>query len=242
MALIDQVIDTFPANDDVGVPLRTTISITLDGVDYDTDSLKEGLFVEGPDTDQFVGPGQIDLRYPANVSQGEVDDFFSSPGRKGIASGIVDVTTSGGNTVVTFTSGLPLAASTIYTVTMGEILEADALTAYDGFITVSFTTGTGSIEIVPSTISTSPLQQSIVLPDILTVVSVSPLDRSVENDPSVHDIVITFDRDLDDTSIEADDITITIESVSDHPAVYQAPIKSVAKVITITNNLLQIRI
>ena len=34
-ALLDLILDTFPANSDVSVPLSSNITITLSGLDYD---------------------------------------------------------------------------------------------------------------------------------------------------------------------------------------------------------------
>lgn len=242
MALIDQVVNTSPANGDQGVALRATISITLSGEDYDETSLLEGIFLEGPDTDQFVGPGQIDLVYPANVSQGDVDDFFASPGRKGIVQGTTSVSVDAGNTVITFTAALPFAPSTEYTVTLGDVYELDGVTPYSDFVTFSFTSGSGSIVEIPSTISTSPIQNGVLPPDILAVSLTSPVDRSIENNPNTIEIVVTFDRVLDETSLEPDDFVVQIEPVSDHPSVTFDKVDSAPKAITINQNKLTIRV
>ena len=78
--LLSRVLDTFPADSDTGVPLLSNITVTLSGLDYDIQTLKDGLFLEGPDTDQYIGPGIIDQVFPNNISQGDIDDFLKSPG------------------------------------------------------------------------------------------------------------------------------------------------------------------
>src|SRR5688572_17380345 len=159
--LLDLVVDTFPGNNDVGVPLRSEITITLSGLDYDEESLEEGFFVEGPDTDQFIGPGLEMQAFPDSISQGDLDDFLASPGYQGIVQGTVTVSGVSGNTVVTFTPTRPLAPNTMYVANLTGILESDGETEIDGFVSMSFETGSGSIEAIPSTVSTSVLSAGI---------------------------------------------------------------------------------
>ena len=78
--LLDIIQDTFPADADVGVPLLSQITVLFDR-EMDEVSLDESFFVEGPDTDQFVGPGLAFLEFPNNTSQGDINDFLKSPGR-----------------------------------------------------------------------------------------------------------------------------------------------------------------
>ena len=182
--LLDLIIDTFPANNDTGVPLGSNITITLQGTDYDEDTLKEGFFVEGPDTDQFVGPGLVLQSYPDNISQGDLDDFLQSPGYNGIVQGTVTVTGISGNTLITFDPSLSLVPSVTYIVNLTQIQTA-ANVDIDGFVSFSFESGSGSIEAVPDTISSSVLNAGITesalsSDGILKVVSTSPKDRSVE--------------------------------------------------------------
>lgn len=79
MATIESIIDDyFPATDTVGVPLNSVIFVLFEK-EMNESELEEKFFIEGPDTDSFVGPGfEIGLN---NVSQG--DDFLSSPGYSG---------------------------------------------------------------------------------------------------------------------------------------------------------------
>lgn len=247
--LIDQIIDTFPANDDVGVPLRAAVTIKLTGVDYDLDSLIEGTFLEGPDTDQFIGPGQISLSYPNNVSQGDIDDFFESPGRKGIVPTVVtaEEVDGGTNTLVSVISNLPFAASLLYTLTMGDMLASDGVTPYDGFATFSFTTGSGSIEEVPASVSTSPIRDlsstvPSISPELLAISQIFPEANSIEVDSRESIITVTFDKDIDIASLVEDEIIVAIEPTSDHPSVVFEPLSNAVKVITINGNVMTIRV
>lgn len=226
--LSDRIKDTFPGNGDQGVPLQSNLTFTLSGLDYDEDSLKEGIFVEGPDTDQFVGPGQIDLVVPANVSQGDIDDFLQSPGYQGIVAGEVTVTGIAGDTVVTFDPTLPLAPLTEYTMNLTGVLDSSEVDI-DGFVTLSFITGTGSIEEVPADVSSSVLSagvsESASIADSATpfqVKSITPSDLSVENPTDLSEIVVEFNKPIDPASVDGN-VSVTTVPATDHP---NAPVNS----------------
>lgn len=242
--LLDLVVDTFPANADVGVPLRVEITLTLSGLDYDEDSLKEGFFVEGPDTDQFVGPGLIELQ--ENVSQGDLNDFLQSPGYQGIVAGEVTVSGIGGNTVITFVSADPLYPSLTYIVNLSEVLTTNE-TAIDGFVSFSFDTGTGSIEVIPSTVSTSILSAGIPesldsINDDFKIVSVSPADRSVQNPLTLSEIVITFNKAIDPASIDETSIIVETIPVTDHPNAVTGSLGELAKIVEVVGEKLKLKI
>ena len=82
--LIDVIIDNFPPVSGISIPLGSTITLSFN-VPMDEAGLSETLFLEGPDTDQYIGQGLTELVDPSNISQGELDDFLKSPGYKGIA-------------------------------------------------------------------------------------------------------------------------------------------------------------
>lgn len=245
--LLDLVVDTFPANNDTGVPLLSAISITLSGLNYDEDSLKESFFVEGPDTDQFVGPGQIELQN--NVSQGELNDFLQSPGYKGIVGGTVTVSGVAGNTVVTFTPNLPLAPNLLYVVNLTGILDS-TLVEIDGFASFSFETGSGSIEQVPSTVSTSVLsaglsEAAILLTtatEPLKIISTSPIDRSVQNSPSLSGIVVTFNKPIDPSSVDTSKFIVRASPISDHPNATVSGVRELTKTVEVVGNQLIITV
>jgi hypothetical protein len=244
--LFDSVLNTFPANNDQGVPLRSTISVTLSGTDYSDASLQEGFFVEGPDTDQFIGPGQLDLVYPDNISQGDLNDFLNSPGYKGIVPGDVTVSGIAGNTVVTFTSEKPLAPLTEYIVNLTDITDLSDIDI-DGFVSFSFETGSGSIETIPSTVSTSILSATIpetieIVEQALSVISSTPVDRTVEHSKDLREIYIDFNKDLDPTSVSAlaSSISVKALSVSDHPSLTTKAAGELAKVVEVEGNRLKI--
>lgn len=222
--LSDLIKDTFPANEDVGVPLLSNVTITLSGLDYDEDSLVNGLFLEGPDTDQFIGPGLIELTSPQNISQGDMDDFLRSPGYPGIVQGETTVTGITGDTVITFNPELPLAALIEYNVNLTSVTTT-GLVAIDGFVTFSFTAGSGSIEELPTAISTSPLSASV--PEAAAVglggaatpfraTSSNPADRSVQNSVELQEIVVDFNKPIKASSV-ANNIEVKTIPTTDHP-------------------------
>lgn len=247
-ALFDSVNDTFPANNDVGVPLRSDITVTLDGLDYNVTGIQEGFFVEGPDTDQYVGPGLIEQTFPANISQGDLDDFLQSPGYAGLVGGTVTVSGVAGDTVATFSSTLPLAPLTEYIVSLTDITNLAGDTV-SGFVSFSFTTGTGSIETIPDTVSTSVL--SAALPesattstsDPLEVVSITPEDRSIQHDPDkLREIIIEFNKELDPASITAGLVDVQAIPATDHPSVNINAVGEVAKTVEVDGKKLKIKI
>lgn len=249
--LLDRIIDSFPANNDVGVPLKSDITITLSGLDYDEDSLFEGLFLEGPDTDQFVGPGLQFQTYPANVSQNDttnlnVDDFLQSPGYKGLVVGDYQISRNI-NTVITFTPHNPLAALTEYTVYLHSVTTS-SLADIDGFVSFSFETGSGSIEEVSSTISTSILNvtRSISVLDTtgtpLQVVKMTPSDRSVQNSTDLRQIIIEFNKAIDPTSVTNDTVNIIASAITDHPALSIQAQGELVKSVEVNGALLIINI
>lgn len=245
--LLDQVVDTFPGNNDVGVPLLSNVIITLSGLDYDHDSIKEGFFLEGPDTDQFIGPGGELSTYPNQISQGDLDDFLESPGYKGIVKGTVTVSGIAGNTVVTFTPDKPFSPNILYVANLAGVLAVD-LSDIDGFVSFSFESGTGSIEVIPSTVSTSILSAGIpeaALPagtTPLAVISTTPIDRSVQQPTSTEEIVVTFNKAIDPLSVDASQIIIRTTPVSDHPNARKQSIGELAKTVEVVGNQIKIKI
>lgn len=242
--LIDLITDTFPASNDTGVPLITTVKYVLQGTNYDEDSLVEGLFIEGPDTDQYTGPDFNLLAYPNNVSQGEIDDFLQSPGYQGLVGGTVTVSGVGGNTEVRFNATRPLAALTEYKMYLNSVLESDGITEVDGIVTVTFETGTGSIEEVPTTTSTSVLQQTTNSSSStsLEVSSVTPSDRSVENPIDLDEIVIEFNKEIDANSVDSDMISVTTKPATDHPYANVNYQGNLAKVIEVDGKKIIVKI
>lgn len=239
--------DTFPANGDVSVPLQSNITLTLSGLDYDSSSLKEGMFLEGPDTDQFVGPGQLDLISPNNISQGEIDDFLNSPGYQGIVGGAVTVTGISGDTVVTFNPTLPMAPLTDYRLNITGVTDSVQVDI-DGFLIYEFTTGTGSIETIPSNISTSILAVAIseganisTVATPLQVTSITPADLSVENKVDLKEIVIEFNKEINDTTLDGN-ITVETVPVTDHPNASTNSLGDLAISTTVEGKKLKIKL
>lgn len=246
--LLDLVIDTFPATDDVGVPLSSTLTITLSGLDYDSSSLIEGCFLEGPDTDQFVGPGLDLLIYPDNVSQGALDDFLRSPGYQGIAEADVTVSGIGGHTVISLKPTLPLTALTDYVLNLTYVLEADGDTPIEGHITIPFQSGSGSIEVVPSTTSTSILARTSLSPLLVTtstpfkINAVTPKDHSVQNPITLEEIVVEFNKNINPLSVSSASIKVEALPVTDHPNISIQANGELAKQVTVEGNKLKIKI
>lgn len=248
MALLDRIEDTFPANNDVGVPLLTTITITFDRLMDETD-LNDHFFVEGPDTDQFVGPGLTLLEFPNNTSQGEADDFLRSPGYAGIMEGATTFLTISGSpdkTQLIFTPDQPLAPLTQYTAMLSDVMDASGIT-HTGIITFTFQTGSGSIEEVPTSVSSSILKTT-AQPGILStsgalqIVSTTPADHSIDQAVDLTEIIVEFNKDLDPATVTPAKVTVTAEKATDHPNASATANGELAKAVSVSGTKLTITI
>jgi hypothetical protein len=243
------IIDHFPPVDGVAIPLLSSVTITFDRL-MNEERLVEDFVLEGPDTDQFVGPGLIELRHPGNISQGDLDDFLRSPGYQGVVRGEMTFETIDGNkTKLIFTPSMPLAAKTDYVAHLLETLDANDV-LYEGHVIWPFQTGTGSIEELPSNISTSVLTAAHLQPPSslagtvggLTVTNVSPLDHSVEQDIDLEEIVVTFNKNLDPASISDDIVTVETIPATDHPGASTTSLGELVKQLEVVDNQLKIKL
>jgi hypothetical protein len=123
-ALLDTVIDYSPADDQQGVPLRSTITVQF-SEEMDEQSVPEAIFVEGPDTDTVVGPNSSAEIHPSAFGRllGEEPDYLNSPGYKGIVTGEFTYEVNGDGTLATFTPAQALAALTHYVVHITDLYQ-----------------------------------------------------------------------------------------------------------------------
>jgi len=245
--LIDVISDYFPPASGVSIPLQSEVTVQF-SIEMDTDRLEEDFFLQGPDTDQFVGPFMAELIDPSNISQGDLDDFLQSPGYTGIVQGTFSfVTVSGVSTELTFSPTNPMAPLTLYTAFIGETLDADGNTL-TGSVTWSFETGTGSIEELPSNISSSILAASpqalsqLASQTPLTIGKTIPADHSVQNDVDIEEIVVEFNKNLDSDSITDDNVTVETIPATDHPGASANAHGELAKELTVEGNRLKIKV
>lgn len=248
--LLGIITDTFPANEDLGVPLKSTITITFTS-HLDETSVDEAFFVEGPDTDQFVGV-DLDLQiFPENISQG--DDFLESPGYAGIVQGVtkLNIITSGVSTKLVFTPTQPLAALTKYIVHLGDVDGSDFTSfsgiTYSGHVTFSFTAGTGSIQEIPTTVSTSVLvvlnqKTSAASLTPFKVVTTSPIDHSIEQKTTIAEIVVEFNKDVEPSTVLAEDIEVKTIPATGHPSAIDKALGNIAKNVVVEGNKIKIKI
>jgi hypothetical protein len=234
--LLDTIVDYYPPASGVGLPLSTKVSVTFDRL-MDVSGLQDTLIMEGPDTDQYVGAGLLELSNPNNISQGDLNNFLRSPGYRGIVEGKFDFETiSGVRTKVTFTPNQALFPSTGYTVHQMETPDASGNTV-SGNLTWSFDSGSGSIQELPSNLSTSVLASLVqngwvatpTAIGALRVVKVTPADHSVECDVHLDEIVVEFDKPLDPLSIDKSHVYVETLPVTDHPS---APVFAQGELMT----------
>lgn len=247
MALITDILeDYYPPNSGVSVPLRNPVTIQFDR-EMDQSSVAEEFFIEGPDTDTYTGPGFQLLEFPDTISQG--DDFLESPSYAGIVDGTFSFTVTNSKTFMSFTPTHPFVAHTLYTAHLPEVLDLAGNT-HSGHVIFSWTTGTGSIEYVPETFSSSILVPgSAALATVslgesasLEVNSITPKDHAIQIDPQLSQIVIEFNKDIDPASITDDVVTVTSVMSSDHPKASGTENGELTKVLEVDGNKLIIKI
>lgn len=251
MANLDEnlIDDYFPADGDTGVPLRTEITITF-SKEMNTERLEEDFLLEGPDTDQFVGPGLLQLNptYTDNVSQGDPEDFLSSPGLKGIVPGSFEFeTVSGVSTKLIFTPAWPLAGLTEYTAYIRDTADIYG-EEYEGCLSFSFETGSGAIEELPASGSSSVIHESSTLEGgagvstALAVSKTTPEDHAVQQSPELDEVVIHFNKELDPDTISGEDVTVRAIPATDHPEATITAGGDLAKIVEVDGNRLKIKI
>lgn len=260
MALIIDILnDYYPPNSGVSVPLASPIFVLFDR-EMDEDSLSEEFFIEGPDTDQYVGPAFNLLEFPDNVSQG--DDFLESPGYAGIMEGTysykkidmsnsdVEVVASPYRTKMIFTPENPMAPLTQYT---AHLPSADDLlgNTHSGHYIFGWTTGTGSIQYVPTTFSASILvpgsltlgiETSTGNPAHLEVISTTPEDHDIQVEKETTEIVIEFNKPVDASSVTDARVIIETIAATDHPKATATANGELIKSLTVVGNKLTIGI
>lgn len=254
--IIDVIDDYKPANNEVGTPLNSTIEIVFDGP-MDETILADQVFVEGPDTDQFVGPGFELLGYPNNISQG--GDFLSSPGMRGLLQGTTSfqkVSTTDAGVIVSsapyrtkmiITPDHVLSPLTEYTVNIPDFVTSGDIT-YSGYLTYTFTTGNGSITQLPTETSTSIITTALenTLSNYFAapgsnfkVLKTWPKDDSVQVVASgVTAITVEFNSPVDLTSLSDDNVSITSYPATGHPTALAEAIGNIPKTLTAVGNKL----
>jgi hypothetical protein len=231
--VIDTISDYSPPDSSVGVPLLSAIEVQFNAL-MDETSISDNFFVEGPDTDQFVGPGVSSLLlYPDNVSQG--DDFLASPGYRGIVQGTFSFETVINTTKMIFTPSQPMAALTQYTAHLPTVDDANGVT-YTGSVKFSWTTGSGSIEVIPSTTSTSVLLLSVpalsAIED-LRVLKTTPKDRSVQHSVDLSRIELEFNKVINGQTVNSNTVSIKAYPTTDHPSASAAVNENIAAKLTV---------
>lgn len=250
--------DFFPAEGDVGVPTGVSSYILFDRP-MNEDLLAEQFFIEGPDTDQFVGPGIQDFQnFPNNVSQG--DDFLTSPGYRGIMQGSFSfqkISLGDPNqissdplnyrTKMIFTPSHPMAPGTEYVARLPEATDKN-LVIYTGYIKFGWTTGSGSITALPTTASTSILNSISPISPLnqltpFQLVKITPANRSIKNDPiKTNTITLEFNKNIDPTSVDPALIVLQTLPITDHPDLCITSIGDLGKKILVQGNKIIITI
>ena len=262
MALSDRIVTNLvsPLSGSTNAPLLTPISVVFDRV-MDHADLQLNFFIEGPDTDQWVGPGLLELTNPDNISQGDLVGFLRSPGYRGILQGsysfvylepdsenevtpVEPYATTDYRTKLIFTPTQPLHPLLTYTVNITDTKDSDS-TLHEGYVVYSFEAGTGSITEIPSITSTSILASSGTTTGTevgLQMLSSVPADYSINNLSDLSEITITFDKDLDSSTITDDKVIVETFAASDHPNLTSTVRGKLAKQLVVSGKTLTIKI
>ena len=112
-------------------------------------------------------------------------------------------------------------------------------------LTSTFTTGGGSIQVVPTTTATSPLGDPVTtLPgsSSFSVVSITPDNLSTNLDSDKYKrITVEFDNDVDPLTVTDDTVAVFAERVTDHPNLsITSPDGEIAKTVTASGRFLYI--
>jgi hypothetical protein len=235
----------------------TEYTVYLVGDDDDTDSELLGLrtrtVFDGEEDAGNTGDGQVTFSgtYLGNATADVINIRITKAGVPGVAefeawrdSVPVDLigpflTSSSESQVldgvtVQFTEGT-YAVGDIFTV---AVKRPSVLT---GTVIFSFTTGNGSITVVPTTTSTSITgDPSSTSSTAFTILSADPADGDTNLAPSVaRRITIEFSDDIDPTTVTDDTVTILVEPVTDHPLLSpQITAAEAPKILTVSGNKL----
>jgi hypothetical protein len=114
-------------------------------------------------------------------------------------------------------------------------------TVYEGHLTWTFETGTGTIIALPSTTSTSILSALWEKSDEpFHVEKTSPENREAQVDPENLEITIEFNKDIDSSSVTDDSVTIIANSATSHPAADVTANGELSKRLVVTGKTLKI--
>jgi hypothetical protein len=115
-------------------------------------------------------------------------------------------------------------------------------TAFTGTATYSFTTGSGSIAVVPSTTATSVTGDPAPISTALDfrVIKTTPLDGATNLPPSGNRrLTIEFSDEINPASVTTDRIQVTVEPVIDHPLLTNQVVTGpISHVITVSGTKL----
>ncbi|MBD3268468.1 hypothetical protein GF373_17510 [bacterium] len=116
---------------------------------------------------------------------------------------------------------------------------------YSGHLTFEFDTGSGSIQSLPSTSSTSilkTLEQSLTNTKDLQVVRTIPANHQVEVDPNLEEIIIEFNKNLDASSVTDALVSVVAKIASSHPVLGGLAKGEIAKRITVSGRRITLAI
>lgn len=114
---------------------------------------------------------------------------------------------------------------------------------YTGILTITFTTGSGTIQAVPTTTATSPLGVPAPVPvNAFYVTKVTPADGSSNlSEQEYKEIVIEFSQPIDPATVTQESVKILAKAVIDHPNLpIDSPNGEIAKKLTVSGNKLTI--
>lgn len=205
-----QIVSVIPAPDSAGRPLEQDVQVTFDR-EVDRTTVDAGSFVVSKRT--LVSIDRI-LTQDTVTASTAVDGSFSFQ-------------TADGRTTVTFTPRGPLEPNSEYRVVLSTAIRALDGTSLAGIYQWKFTTGSGAVTEPPGDSSdpvARPYRSTPVTPlagtadPFLAMVAASPEQQASNLPLSVDTVVLTFNKDLDDSAFSPSSCLWTAEPVDGSPA------------------------
>lgn len=259
-----QIESVHPLDASLGLPLQTQIHVVFNQLMDEATITTSTFLISGPDESTWSGP---DLQLWDQVPPEEI---LSTTTGEDFIEGAISFSQEmiGGNPVTkaVFTPTTPLRADTKYVIYLAgdEGLDPDVatpITALDstklvGTYVWNFSTGSGSVQEVPTTSSSdvsAPPQVSSAVAEEFLLSTTIPTDQATNLDISTDTITLNFNTEVDATTVDSA-ISIVADSVNGDMTIPSAGTvtftsNTVGKVVTLTlttslleNNVVEVTI
>lgn len=204
-----------------------------------------------------TGDGEVDFFGTWNGSSDSINIRITAAGVAGVAEFVwwktSDPFVLGGPLLSTRRDEIPLYEGIYINFGEGTFAEDDEYSAdlssavlCSGHLIFGFETGSGQIQSLPSSGSTSvlaSLRQGTLSSSVpLQVVSIDPENHAGNVDPDLSEIVVTFNKNLDSDTVTSDVVKIVTEAATGHPSAATVAKGLLAKQVEVSGRRLIIKI